>query len=178
MTAPEPTRVFRCFPWLQLVFCLACLSMTGWTWMRYSYAWSIRTDDLVSPVCDGQYVVLDVREKGIRVLLTADYEGNVSTQLLKDGAQGPPVGFRILGVMVPGGMADAGGAETFMAIRLGPTLKGRLLAPTSWDYSPSLDVSASRFHGASIAGLVVGAMGCFIFGLYLRAWLRETRAAA
>jgi hypothetical protein len=38
--------------------------------------------------------------------------------------------------------------------------------------------AASRFHGASIAGIVVGAMGCFIFGLYLRRWLRERKAAA
>jgi hypothetical protein len=36
----------------------------------------------------------------------------------------------------------------------------------------------SRFHGASIAGIVVGAMGCFIFGLYLRGWLRERKALA
>jgi len=40
------------------------------------------------------------------------------------------------------------------------------------------DTTASRFHPASIAGLVVGAMGCFIFGLYLRAWLRERTARA
>ncbi len=36
----------------------------------------------------------------------------------------------------------------------------------------------SRLHGASISGLVVGAMGCFIFGLYLRGWLRERKALA
>ena len=41
-----------------------------------------------------------------------------------------------------------------------------------------VDTTASRFHGASIAGLVVGAMGCFIFGLYLRRWLRERKALA
>jgi len=41
-----------------------------------------------------------------------------------------------------------------------------------------LDGTGSRFHGASIAGLVVGAMGCFIFGLYLRRWLRERKALA
>ncbi|MHC4247932.1 MAG: hypothetical protein ACYS9X_02265 [Planctomycetota bacterium] len=41
-----------------------------------------------------------------------------------------------------------------------------------------IDITASRFHGASIAGLVVGAMGCFIFGLYLRTWLRERKALA
>ena len=38
--------------------------------------------------------------------------------------------------------------------------------------------TASRFTGASVAGLVVGAMGCFIFGLYLRRWLRERNSAA
>jgi hypothetical protein len=40
------------------------------------------------------------------------------------------------------------------------------------------DTSASGFRPASIAGFVVGAMGCFIFGLYLRAWLREKKALA
>jgi hypothetical protein len=29
-----------------------------------------------------------------------------------------------------------------------------------------------------VACLVVGAMGCFVFGLYLRRWLRERKAAA
>ncbi|MHC5058658.1 MAG: hypothetical protein ACYTKD_28705 [Planctomycetota bacterium] len=31
---------------------------------------------------------------------------------------------------------------------------------------------------SAVAGLVVGAMGCFIFGLYLRRWLRERKALA
>jgi len=39
-----------------------------------------------------------------------------------------------------------------------------------------LDASFGRFTGASVGGLVVGAMGCLIFGLYLRRWLRERRA--
>ena len=30
---------FRRFPWVQLAFCLACLAMTAWTWMLWSYAW-------------------------------------------------------------------------------------------------------------------------------------------
>ncbi|MHC5056165.1 MAG: hypothetical protein ACYTKD_15780 [Planctomycetota bacterium] len=41
-----------------------------------------------------------------------------------------------------------------------------------------VDTAASRFHPASIAGIVVGAMGCFILALYLRRWLRERKAAA
>jgi hypothetical protein len=42
----EPTPVFRRFPWIQFVFCLACLSMTAWAWMRYSYAWDMTPDDM------------------------------------------------------------------------------------------------------------------------------------
>ena len=48
----------------------------------------------------------------------------------------------------------------------------------SIEYCVGIDTAASRFHPASVAGLVVGAMGCFIFGLYLRAWLCERKAAA
>ena len=32
MTDPDPSP-FRRFPWIQLVFCIACLSMAAWTWM-------------------------------------------------------------------------------------------------------------------------------------------------
>ena len=32
------------FPWVQLAFCVACLAMTAWTWMRYSYCWDIGAD--------------------------------------------------------------------------------------------------------------------------------------
>jgi len=39
-----------------------------------------------------------------------------------------------------------------------------------------IDARRSRFHPASIAGIVVGAMGVFIFGLYLRRWVKERRA--
>ncbi|MHC5059006.1 MAG: hypothetical protein ACYTKD_30495 [Planctomycetota bacterium] len=32
-------RPFRRFPWVQLVFCVVCLSMAACLWMRYSYCW-------------------------------------------------------------------------------------------------------------------------------------------
>jgi hypothetical protein len=41
---------------------------------------------------------------------------------------------------------------------------------------PFLDAGAGRLHGASVAGLVVGAMGVFVFTVALRHWLRERRA--
>jgi hypothetical protein len=40
-----------------------------------------------------------------------------------------------------------------------------------------LRAEASRFTGASIAGLVVGAMGVFVFTVALRHWLGERRTA-
>ncbi|MHC4249461.1 MAG: hypothetical protein ACYS9X_10085 [Planctomycetota bacterium] len=43
---------------------------------------------------------------------------------------------------------------------------------------PAIDTIASRFHGASVSGLAVGAMGVFIFALFLRRWLRERRTLA
>ncbi|MHC5053820.1 MAG: hypothetical protein ACYTKD_03770 [Planctomycetota bacterium] len=56
--------------------------------------------------------------------------------------------------------------------------KGRLTVMRGHFSWPAVDTTASRFHAASIGGIVVGAMWCFIFGLYLRRWLRERKAAA
>ncbi|MHC5059005.1 MAG: hypothetical protein ACYTKD_30490 [Planctomycetota bacterium] len=44
-------------------------------------------------------------------------------------------------------------------------------------YHGYLHVGGGRLTGGSVAGLFVGAMGVFIFGLYLRRWLCERRAA-
>jgi hypothetical protein len=45
------------------------------------------------------------------------------------------------------------------------------------DHRPlGIDTTASRFTGATIAGLVVGAMGAFVFGAALGHWLNRRRA--
>jgi len=41
-----------------------------------------------------------------------------------------------------------------------------------------VDATAHRLTGSSVGGIAVGAMGCFIFGLYLRRWLGERKALA
>ncbi len=46
VTESAPTPVFRRFPWVQLVFCIACLTMAAWTWMRFSYAWKVAPEDI------------------------------------------------------------------------------------------------------------------------------------
>jgi len=62
--------------------------------------------------------------------------------------------------------------------------RGRLVLNKWWWMDNSdinalaLDTSAGRWHAASVGGLVVGAMGLFVFGLYLRSWLRGRKLPA
>jgi len=143
VTEPPPTSPFRRFPWVQLVFCLACLTMTAYTWMRYSYAWDLaqlRTyynGESADAWPVGAYVV--VHRTGKRVEARG---GNGLESMRALFEQRPPP--RRLYYLIVDGKTD----------------------------------SASRFHPASIAGIVVGATGLFIFGLYLRRWLREKKALA
>jgi len=64
------------------------------------------------------------------------------------------------------------------------TFHGRLVLSEFWwvgvvGIAPlSLDSTAGRWHPASVGGLVVGAMGALVFGLYLRSWLRARRTHA
>jgi len=45
-----------------------------------------------------------------------------------------------------------------------------------WYHETFIVPGDSRFTGASIAGLVVGAMGVFVFSVALRHWLKERKA--
>jgi len=94
--ATDDRSPFRRFPWVQLVFCLACLTMAAWTWLR--------TGERPSPRRHGEH--RGRREHSLAVLSV-------------------------------------------------------------------LSASVVRF---AVDGLVVGAMGVFIFGLYLRRWVKERRA--
>ena len=67
VTEPDPRSPFRRFPWAQLAFCLACLAMTAWTWMRYSYAWDVTPAELSSEDAagwDGRYVFFNSDQVG------------------------------------------------------------------------------------------------------------------
>jgi hypothetical protein len=50
-------------------------------------------------------------------------------------------------------------------------LLGRNISSSGHIHTLVFDVDAHRLSGASVAGLVVGVMGCFILGLYLKRWL-------
>jgi len=180
VTNAEPAPAFQHFPWLQLAFCLACLSMTTWTWMRYSYCWEAGPTEAWLPRPapgwpNNAYVHLSARATKELALYLDDHDaalwvGYTSFERAPDDYLDNLAPNLLLHAIT---MADNG-----------RTARGRIkcmLLPTASGEISALTVDASyaeRLTGASVAGIVVGAMGCFIFGLYLRRWLRERKATA
>jgi hypothetical protein len=191
-TSAEPAPAFARFPWIQLVFCVACLSMVAWTWMRFSYAHNITTSALettelsTEPVEPISFLLTqkeDGSEEKVFILPNISLIGHY-VELHADGSGSLPATAMIK-------MESSPGFVHTTQLRRGTLTKGRVIwirfnPPVNpcWGDSPygkpclGINTLASRFHGASIAGLVIGVMGCFIFGLYLRSWLRERKALA
>jgi hypothetical protein len=193
----------RRFPWLQVVFCLACLMMTGYTWMRYSCAREVHVGELmalgethvfrldgrrsvdgkprtdhsvnlqprhVRPWLERLIVLRGTLEYShIHAAIATESDRQLMAWVLRDGEKS-----LLLNACV---YEDSSPPEL-----LATGCYGRL----SVAYFPSeppdeqlyFDTTTSRFHPASVAGIVVGLMGCFIFGLYFRRWLRERKALA
>lgn len=72
--------------------------------------------------------------------------------------------------------ADARTEEGTQALFRGRVSVSESYPVAQWSNLVIVDTTASRFTGASIAGLVVGAMGVFVFTVALRHWLRERRS--
>ena len=97
-----------------------------------------------------------------------------------DERPGPGV---VLGVVKEAGRSDKGVAvlmydETPPVDQAPVTFKGRVDYIAGCESGPpvfrfEVNASAGRMHGASTAGLVVGAMGVFVFTVALRHWLGE-----
>ena len=60
---------------------------------------------------------------------------------------------------------------------LGRVMVFSVLEDANVRWEAEIDATASHFHPASIAGLLVGAMGVFVFAVALRHWLGQRRAA-
>jgi len=181
-TSPSP---FRRFPWAQLAFCLACLAMTAWTWMRYSYCWQATPREIVAAepgtiLWDSGYVRLSCLQEEHAVF--------------REGCGFEVHDPDVPDVVFPICLSEMDTYERAVCLPEYPPDEP-FDAPREWDTSgtvPAVHIGriqayydgpgfllagASRFHPASVAGIVVGAMGCFIFGLYLKRWLRERKAA-
>jgi len=166
------------FPWVQLVFCIACLSMMAWTWMRYSWVVDTTVENLI--------VAGWADETSWRHSPTTLVRFRGSTHYVGSGSGD---GLRVLSVCSP----DARNGQinvlipnsqyTYSECFNTRTYEGRVFYRSVWTESgprsyTTIDTTAPRLVPPSVAGLVVGVMGVFIFGLYLRRWLRERKAAA
>ena len=155
------------FPYVGALLCAGCIGTAAWTWMRYSYAWPVTADTLKvreDAARDSRWLGWYVAVSGIihasstkQTWMTSDPKcahAHSTRESVKLHVQGLTYG--------PG------------------VVKGRV---ARWQYSsgrgPRLCLcvvgTASRFTGASVAGLVVGAMGVFVFTVALRHWLWERR---
>ena len=177
MAELEPTPALRRFPRVQLVFCLICLLLAALTWMKFSYVWEVTPVDLDSPPAPiGQWYVAH-RYFGSFVRLRGTAAGWCIKKCGKDGTGGA---FHWL-ACVPGRIGGCRvrlAADVPMAEGDEIDVVGRVIrvhdGPSTYDNRTMLplcvDPTASRSHPISVVGIVVGAMGCLIFGLGLRRW--------
>jgi len=181
------------FPLTQLAFCIACLTMTAWTWMRHSYALrfvavpaeEMEVPGAVGEACQDPDTYPDLTDRYIVIRFPPRCDSPEDAEQFAAGE----VHGRPAAICVDQGLVlfdDDGSTRQLGRLARRPdselVVAGRMLSSGPGVYArfriPDFDTTASRFHPASVAGIVVGAMGCFIFGLYLRAWLRERKALA
>ena len=165
------------FPYVAAVLCAACVGAAGWTSMRCSYAWDVTPEDFwekdlveingrfVPQTTDGRYDGRYVRAHGI----VSDSGTHIAYGWLPRIQAFGEWGY--VNIELPGKdsliqYVDRSGA-----------IDGRLCSGFGVAGWPTIDMNASRLTWRSITGLVVGAMGVFVFAVYLRHWLKERRAS-
>ena len=173
----DPTRPGARFPWAVTVFCAACVAAAAWTFMRFSYAWPVSLQELSADGMtpegqwfQGRYVTFSGAPqpgRGGRFWVWR-------TKLRQDD----PSEVTAAECIGPHRSRGEGFERRFQG-RAG--IRERYLNPLVHmpSYSIVIDCGAGRWTGASVAGLVVGAMGVFVFTLHLRRWLgvRRLRSA-
>ena len=161
------------FPYVAALLCAACAGAAAWTWMRYSYCWTLTPEWIATALPD--VVADDTRfpsrayiEVTGKPLVYTEFFGGTDASIwatsfqVGDGAS----------VLMYGTGTPPGYGRMTVSGRLGATDHGPDTADVLYIYR-----SQRRFHPASIAGLVVGAMGVFVSTVALRHCLRERRAA-
>ncbi|MHC4252370.1 MAG: hypothetical protein ACYS9X_24895 [Planctomycetota bacterium] len=191
--AHEPPSPHARFPWVQAAFCAACVGMAAWLWMRYSYRWDVSPrdfwmDTLPPGYADHYDTYLDVdlsrrrapddapgaypntalvgryvRVRGRYVPNSRWYDGLYT---VRDPMN--PDAYVVIGYPLKRALPEDG-AMLCISGRVG-FCSGEIDALVLWP-------DESRWRPEAIAGLVVSAMGVFIFVLHLHRWLKERGAA-
>ncbi|MHC4248108.1 MAG: hypothetical protein ACYS9X_03175 [Planctomycetota bacterium] len=152
------------FPLAPALLCVACVGTAAWCWMGYSYCWEVALSDLQLTDSEKREMTPDVlvghRTTRPYVKIRGVYRIGPR---LDDPDSSASVG---LSFTPSSSRPPEGSRAVFVGRVVDFSIDGSVVEPI-------LYAGASRFHGASIAGLVVGAMGIFIFALHLRRWLAE-----
>lgn len=157
---PRPPR----FPFVAAALCVASLVAAAWLFFRYSYVWDVRAGDFAGcydyPHCHpmlGRYVRLGGvfrEDRGAhRGTVTGAREGGHEVPILLDWTE--PIPEKEADVELQGRVVLA-------------RSQGSIAIPHR---KVAVDCTHSRWHGATVAGFVVGAWGVFIFAVALGHWL-------
>jgi len=173
-----PARPPR-FPFVAAILCAACLGAVAWTWMRYSYAWGMtpaqlaggwyvpdRLPGIPGNTEDRAFVGVYVRLSGfLNPDSRSPYSPDTWVWASRAGGHGVSANNGHDLRPGPGGQVTVYGRVSVYAVRWSEGYRAQYV----------VDNHSSRFTGASIAGLVVGAMGVFVFTVALRHWLGDRR---
>ncbi len=166
------------FPYVAALLCVACVGAAGYFWMRYSYAWELTPGDLDEARLPEAYRNGDwpygrryVSVTGVlhiqrNVVRRGDDPFESGVLRLANGQE--------MTVSLNKAAGIDGDMEGSIHGRLSMGVVGDLKEHTRvTGYSPLFEVGYGRLTGTSIAGLMVGAMGVFAFGMAFRDWRRE-----
>ncbi len=171
------------FPVVAAVYCAACLAAAAWMWMRYSYAWDVSPWSLSEATFRTYPDLADCSEGESCSPKGWPLDGYVTlhgTALFdkKIGEAYPWVEYgrvysgRMFVVHEPDDMGKNIWVHCDAADPVFMEWRGCVLGRVHYAPDPvTVDMTSSRFHPASIAGLMVGAMGLCVFGMYLLEWL-------
>jgi hypothetical protein len=155
------------FPYVGACLCAACVGMAAWLWFRYTHCWEARPDDFRGKVLDPDHPLLGryVRLRGELVPRPGTSATNYAF-VRETGRQTEAP--EAVAVRVPFGPYEHRNGEVAFEGRPDwrPTRTGARLV---------LETRTGPWTGQTVAGLVVGAMGVFVFGTAVRHWLRERR---
>jgi len=155
------------FPWVALTLCVASVGAAAWLWMEYSYVWDVTPHDIVAGTPPsgqggwvGRFVSVRCRARTIN-----------------------PAGSRIFLWWTDPSIPEGHGGVFPIEVITGQDPRadqqtewiGRIVHQTDTYLFLAVDTTRSRLTGASIAGLVVGAMGVFVFTTAFLHWCRQRR---
>jgi len=186
MPIADETSPARRFPYAAAVLACAAIGLAVWLWMRFSYAWDVTPEQLWPGEPFAHVSFEDLyqppsasEEASPSIPSNATLAGRYAR--LTEGAAAPDRRGASRAVAQWVWVRGADGMDQHVSVAPGSVLFGRVVWARHrydiyWPRPLGLDAAASRFTGASVAGIVVAAWCSFVFGLTLRRWLIDHRA--